>query len=81
MLRAVEKWTEIRIREQMTIKSWTILPIGRLNHIVEFQWNQVITFAVILLTDTQTQTHNHDQKRNLSNFVGEGNKDSCFTDL
>jgi len=33
-----------------------MLPIARPSHYINFQRNQLITFAVILLTDTRTNT-------------------------
>jgi len=35
----------------ITIKSQSVLLTGRRNHNTKFQWNQLITFAVLLLTD------------------------------
>ena len=64
MAREVEQWSRICIRNQITTKSPSVLPTGWPNHDTKFQWNLLITFAVILLTEWQTdrqteRSHNH----------------------
>ena len=52
------KWkSDPYIQDRITTKSWPVLPIGRSNHNIRFQWNQLIMSAVILLTHTHTHTH------------------------
>ena len=46
MVREVKKWSAIRILDQRLTSSSTVRP----NHDIKFQWNRLITFAVILLT-------------------------------
>ena len=53
MAREVEQWSRICIRNQITTKSPSVLPTGWPNHDTKFQWNLLITFAVILLTEWQ----------------------------
>jgi len=55
--REVEKWSGIPILGQIIAKSEAVLLTGKTNHNTKFQWNQanqLITFAVMLHTDTQT---------------------------
>jgi len=41
-------------RDRITTNSQSTLPTGRSNHNIKFQSNWLITFGVILVTDTQT---------------------------
>jgi len=52
MVREVEKWSRICLKDRIVTKSLSVVPIGRPNHKIKFQWHWLITFAVILLTDT-----------------------------
>ena len=54
IVREVEEWSRIRIQEWITSKTQSVLPIGRLNRNSKFQWNQPITFEVILHTEWET---------------------------
>ena len=55
--RKVGKWSRIRTRNRIT-KSKSFLSIGSpIVAPIKFQWNQLITFAVILLTDELTDAH------------------------
>jgi len=70
-VREVEKWSGIRIRDPMiTTKSKSVLPIGRPNHNTKFQWNRLITFVVILLTDTERQTDRMTNKPHRITLLG-----------
>jgi len=66
-VREVEKWSGIRIRDHITTRSWSVLPIGRPSHDNKFHWNWLIAFSVIVLTDRRRQTWLHDL------HLGEGN--------
>ena len=58
-VRQVEKWSRIHIWDWIITKSWEILPTGRPNHNIKFQWNRwlLITYDVILLTPKSDQLH------------------------
>jgi len=51
LVREIEKWSGMRIRDLITTKSQPVLLIRRPNHNTKFQWNRLITFAVIRHTD------------------------------
>ena len=61
MVREVKKWSEIRIRDRIAAKSWSVYPIRRPNHNTKFQWNRLITFAVIQFTDNEWHTNRPDR--------------------
>jgi len=66
----MEKWSGIRIWVRSPTKSQSVLPIGRPNHNVKFQWNRLVIFSVILLSEWHT-----DGQRTTTNLrlVGGGN--------
>ena len=78
MVREVEKWSGIRTRDRITTKSWTVLPTGRPNYNIKFQWNRLITFAVILLTERQRdrQTQQMTDKLTWSNNLRLGGRNN-----
>ena len=45
----VEKWSGIHIRDRMTTKSQSVLPIGRLNHNNGPVWLNQLFFLIIFL--------------------------------
>jgi len=70
MVREMEKWSRIRIRDRITTKNNNereILRCCLLYNVMigfyrlfqfQFQWNRLITFAVILLTYSDIKTDN-----------------------
>jgi len=46
------------IQNHINTKSQSVLLIGRPSHNTKFQWNQLITFAVIVLTERHKELQN-----------------------